>query len=181
MSQSKDKSKTRGQARIKSRQVPEGINLFSQFIALVGIYIASGRKGAVPIGIALFGSWQLVLLYILIIELVQIPLFYFLLGPLASRMTWGQRLKIKYQPQRNKIMHSKMFLAARKYGAWGIFFVVAMPAFSGGVLGGVLLDRLLGLDRRKSIIAILCGILACNIGLIFGVEGIKRIVFFLRS
>ena len=154
---------------------------FTEFIALVGIYIASGRKGAVPIGIALFGSWQLVLLYILIIELIQVPLFYFLLGPLATQIAWAQHLKIKYQPQRNRNMHSKIFIAAKRYGAWGIFFVVAMPAFSGGVLGGVLLDRLLGLDRRKSIIAILCGILACNMGLIFGMEGIKRIVFLLRG
>lgn len=145
----------------------------SEFIALVGIYIASGRKGAVPIGIALFGSWQLVFLYVLIIELVQMPLFYFLLGPLASRIMWIQRLKIKYQGQRSKIMHSKPFLAAKKYGGWGVFFIVAMPAFTGGVLGGVLLARLLGLNQRKSMLAILAGILICNAGLVFGVVGIK--------
>ncbi len=145
----------------------------NEFMALVGIYIAAGRKGAVPIGIALFGSWQVVFLYILIIEVVQVPLFYFLLGPLASKMKWVQRLKIKYQSQRHKIMHSKPFLAAKKYGGWGVFFVVAMPAFTGGVLGGVLLARVLGLNQRKSMLAILAGILTCNAGLVFSVVGIK--------
>ncbi len=152
------------------------VKYVSEFIALVGIYIASGRKGAIPIGIALFDSWQLVFLYLLVIELAQVPLFYFLLGPLAARLTWVRRLKIKYQVQRNKIMHSKLFLAAQKYGNWGVFFTVVMPAFTGGVLGGVLLARLLGLNRRKSIIAILAGILVCNMGLIFGVEGFKQLV-----
>ena len=149
------------------------VKKISEFMALVGIYIAAGRKGAVPIGIALFSSWRVVFLYLLIIELVQIPLFYFLLGPLAFRMVWVQRLKTKYQAQRTKIMHSKPFLTAKKYGGWGVFFIVAMPAFTGGVLGGVLLARLLGLRRRKSILAIIAGILTCNAGLVFGVVGIK--------
>ena len=148
---------------------------FTEFIALAGIYIASGRKGAVPFGIALFGSWRLVLAYLLVIELVQIPLFYFLFGPIASRLSWIQSLKHRYARQKTKIMQGKFFQYARSYGAWGVFLVVASPAFTGGVLGGVLLARLLGLNRRKSIIAILCGILACNIGLIFGVEGIRRL------
>lgn len=151
----------------------------SQFIAVVGIYIASGRKGAVPIGIALFGSWRLVLVYLLIIELVQIPLFYFLFGPVASHLSWIQRLKYRYARQKTRIMQGKFFQYARAYGAWGVFLIVAAPAFTGGVLGGVLLARLLGLSRRKSIIAILSGILACNIGLIFGIEGIKRLFFLL--
>ncbi|MDD5491451.1 MAG: small multi-drug export protein [bacterium] len=146
---------------------------FKEFIALAGIYIASGRKGAVPIGIALFGSWQIVFLYLLIIELAQVPLFYILLGPVASRTAWVQRLKTRYQPQRHKITHSKPFIAAKKYGGWGVFFIVAMPAFTGGVLGGVLLARLLGLNQRKSMLSILGGILACNAGLVFGVVGIK--------
>lgn len=149
------------------------LRYFQEFIALIGIYIASGRKGAVPIGIALFSSWQLVFLYILIIEVVQVPLFYVLLGPVASRIVWVQRLKTRYQTQRHKIMHSKLFLAARKYGGWGVFFVVAMPAFTGGVLGGVLMARLLGLNQRKSILSILSGILVCDAGLVFGVVGIK--------
>jgi uncharacterized membrane protein len=144
-----------------------------ELLALTGIYIASGRKGAVPIGIALFGSWQIVFLYVLIIELVQVPLFYVLLGPVASRAVWVQRLKARYQSQRHKIMHSKPFLAARKYGGWGVFFIVAMPAFTGGVLGGVLLARLLGLNQRKSLLAILTGILVCDAGLVFSVVGIK--------
>lgn len=148
----------------------------SGFVALAGIYIAAGRKGAVPIGIALFASWRLVFLYLLVIELVQVPLFYFLFGSLASRMLWVQRLKKKYQAQRNKIMHSKPFLAAKKYGGWGVFFVVAMPAFTGGVLGGVLLARILGLNQRKSILAIISGILICNAGLVFGIVGIKYLL-----
>jgi uncharacterized membrane protein len=150
---------------------------FNEFIALTGIYIVSGRKGAVPIGIALFGSWQIVFLYLLIIELGQVPLFYVLLGPVASRTVWVQRLKTRYQPQRHKIMHSKLFLAARKYGGWGVFFMVAMPAFTGGVLGGVLMARLLGLNQRKSILVILAGILICDTVLVLGVVGIKQ--FFL--
>lgn len=152
---------------------------FSEFIALVGIYIASGRKGAVPIGIALFGSWRLVLGYLLIIELVQIPLFYFLFGPVASHLSWIQRLKHRNARQKNRIMQGKFFLYARSYGAWGVFLVVVSPAFTGGVLGGVLLARLLGLNQRKSILALLSGILVCNIGLIFGIEGIKRLFLFL--
>lgn len=149
------------------------LKYFKECIALAGIYIASGRKGAVPIGIALFGSWQIVFLYVLIIELVQVPLFYVLLGPVASRTAWVRRLKTRYQTQRHKIMRSKLFLAARKYGGWGVFFVVAMPAFTGGVLGGVLMARLLGLNQRKSMLAILSGILVCDAGLVFGVVGIK--------
>ncbi|MDD5258777.1 MAG: small multi-drug export protein [bacterium] len=149
------------------------VKYLSEFIVLAGIYIAAGRKGAVPIGIALFGSWQIVFLYILIIELAQVPLFYFLLGSLASRMMWVQRLKKKYQPQRHKIMHSKLFLSAKRNGGWGVFFIVAMPAFTGGVLGGVVLARLLGIKPRQSIPAILAGILVCDAGLIMSVEGIK--------
>ncbi|MBI5555152.1 MAG: small multi-drug export protein [Elusimicrobia bacterium] len=156
------------------------VKYVSEFIALVGIYIASGRKGAVPIGIALFGSWRLVLGYLLIIELAQIPLFYFLLGPVAARFLWVQRIKDKYQVNQNKIAQTKTFITAKKYGGCGVFIVVAAPAFTGGVLGGILLARLLGLSRRKSIMAILCGILVCNMGLIFGIEGIKQLFIAIR-
>lgn len=154
------------------------VEYLSEFIALVGIYIASGRKGAVPIGIALYGSWWLVFIYLLIIECAQIPLFYFLLGPVASRLSWIQKVKHRYHRQKARIMQGKLFQYARTYGAWGVFLVVVMPAFTGGVLGGILLARLLKLSLQKSIIAILCGILVCEAGLIFGVEGIKKLSLF---
>ncbi len=144
------------------------------FFTLLGIYIMLGRKGAIPLGIALFDSWPLAFAYVLIIELVQIPLFFYLLGPVAQRLPWVQRLKRGFYGQRRKMADAKLFKFAQKHGLWGVLFVVSMPAGTGGVLGGILLTKILGLDRKKGISVILLGILICNFSLVFGTQIFKQ-------
>lgn len=146
------------------------------FFSLVLTYILLGRKGAVPVGIAFLNSWPIVFLYMLIIELVQIPLFYFLFGPVASQLEWVVKLKRKFSTQKAKIEKTKVFKYAEKIGPLGVFIVVVTPAGTGGVLGGVLLSKLLNLDFYRSLAAIIGGILICNLGLILGVEWFKRLI-----
>jgi uncharacterized membrane protein len=150
-----------------------------QFVSLVGIYLALGRKGAIPVGIALLGSWIIVFWYVLIIEFVQIPLFYFLLGPVAHRLPLVQRLKNKFAPQKSKIESSLFFRRAQKFGAWGIFLVVAMPAGTGGVLGGILLARILRIEAGKSLTAVISGIITCNLVLVIATQGFRQLFLFL--
>ena len=151
----------------------------SHFFTLLGIYIMLGRKGAIPLGIALFDSWVPVFIYVLFIEIIQIPLFFYLLGPLAQRLAWVQRFKKNFSGQRDKLADSKLFKFAKKHGIWGVLFIVSMPAGTGGVLGGILLIKLLGIERRKGSAAILLGILICNCGLVFGTQIFKQLIFFL--
>ena len=54
--------------------------------------------------------------------------------------------------------------------------MVVTPAGTGGVLGGIVLGKLLNLGFYKSLPAIIGGILICNLGLILGVEGFKRFI-----
>ena len=146
------------------------------FFTLVLTYLLLGRKGAIPIGIAFFNSWVVVFIYMLIIELVQIPLFYFLFGPVASQLGWVVKLKRRFSGQKAKIEKTKIFNYAQKIGALGVFIVVVTPAGTGGVLGGVVLSKLLNLDFYKSLTAIIGGIFICNLGLILGVEWFKRLI-----
>jgi hypothetical protein len=149
------------------------------FFTLVLTYILLGRKGAVPFGIAFFHSWLVVLVYMLIIELIQIPLFYFLFGPVASRLGWVIKLKARFRDERIKIEGTKIFKYAHKIGALGVFLVAVMPAGTGGVLGGIVLSKLLKLDFYKSLTAIISAILVCNLVLILGVEWFKRFIILL--
>ena len=152
-----------------------------QFLSLVGIYIALGRKGAIPVGIALVGSWVTVFWYVMVIELVQIPLFYYLLGPVAQHLPLVQRLKKKFAPQKTKIENSRFFQKAQRFGAWGVFLVVAMPAGTGGVLGGILLARILRLELGKSLTAVLSGIITCNLFLVLGTQGFRQLFLLLAQ
>lgn len=150
---------------------------FKKFITLFVSYYAFGRKVAVPVGINLFESWLFLLGWLFLIEAIQIPVFYFLLGPVAAKIPSVVRLKKKFSQQKKKILTLKTFRYLQRYGVWGVFVVVSMPAATGGVLGGVLLAKMLGVGQKKSIAALLSGLIAGELLLIFGVKTILAMIF----
>lgn len=150
---------------------------FKKFVTLFISYYAFGRKVAVPVGINLFESWLVLLGWLFFIEAVQIPLFYFLLGPLAAKIPSVVKLKRKFSQQKKKILTLRMFRYFQQYGIWGVFIVVSMPAATGGVLGGVLLSKILGIGYKKSVAALLSGLIVGELLLIFGVKTILVMIF----
>jgi uncharacterized membrane protein len=50
-----------------------------------------------------------------------------------------------------------------KYGAWGLFFFVAVPLPTTGVYTGTLLAWIFGVDRRQGLIAVIAGVLVAAI------------------
>lgn len=147
----------------------------SKFFSLMASYFMLGRKGAVPFGFVLFNSPTVVFLNMLVIEFLQIPVLHFLLGPVASKINLVVKLKEHFSREKTGLMKSKIFRHAQKFGAWGVFLVVAMPAGSGGVLGGIILTKLLGINYAKSLAAMVCGIIVCNYFLVYSVEILKKI------
>ena len=62
------------------------------------------------------------------------------------------------------------------YGFFALFAFVAIPLPATGAWTGILVAWLLGLDRKKSIIAIVLGVLTAGIIVLLGLLGIAKII-----
>ena len=132
-------------------------------------------RGGIPI--AYFSGYPIWLSYIVcvIANFFVGPIVFIFLETLHKQMIkWGLYKKLfdKFV-QRVRLKTSTLI---EKYGFWGITIFVAIPLPITGAYTGTVAAWLIGLDKKKSILAVLAGV--CISGLIvssvlyFGIEGL---------
>lgn len=115
-------------------------------------------RGAVPIGTGLGLPWHLTLIVAIIGNCVPIPIILFFIKKV---LTWMRGCKVELFRKISNWLHEKAAknrVKIDKYAAWGLFVFVAIPLPGTGAWTGALIASLLGIDIKKSSLAILCGI-----------------------
>ncbi len=104
-----------------------------------------------------------------------IPLVLFLMENIMNFLSRFHVLKGAIDWLKNKTLKKKSTI--EKYGFWGIMFFVAVPLPGSGAWTGCLLAVLLGLDKKKSFIASMLGVIIAGvIMLIFSYGILKGII-----
>lgn len=127
-------------------------------------------RGAVPIGIGLdFGleEWQ-VLIIAIIGNLIPVPFIYFFA---RKFLEWGSKKKWKPLKQfcnfclkKGEKAGNKLLKKAGSYGTFfALFLFVAIPIPGTGAWTGTLAASILKLDFKKTMIAIMSGILVAGL------------------
>ena len=154
-------------------------------IILIVTHLIAGRLFSVPLGVALFGKWYDVIILLVIIDLIQIP-FYFYIYESHNRLRF---IKVRLRLLRRKLMNidrrvklkeirnvnARLLKKARSLGEWGIVFIPSLPFLGGGIWSGVLLAHLLKVKKKKSYLLLACGSMIGCVFLVLGFGGVKAL------
>lgn len=152
--------------------------------------ITVGRIGAIPFGISVLDDWYYAALIIVIFDFLQILFFNFIYGLVTKwkflsnlwkelKMRFKKFLKktrIKMVLKKERKFHSRMLLRAQQWGNLGVVFIAAIPFVGGGIWSGVLLARLLKLNRTRTVILLMSGSVISCLVLGVGFYNIKAYV-----
>jgi uncharacterized membrane protein len=160
-------------------------------LALVITHIVASRLISIPIAVAIFVKWYLAVLFIFVMDLAQVPLFYYIyerpqkIRFITARLRlWRQRwnstgYKKKRIFREDRNWQALVLKRAQKFGQWGVMLVSAMPSLGGGMWTGVLLAHLLKIDKKHSYLLLAAGSLMSCLILALGFGGIKTIIIHL--
>ncbi len=144
-------------------------------VLIVSMLPISELRGAIPLAFALGFDPLSAFITATIGNFIPVPAILFTLGKL-------ERL-IERSPVIGKIYRHALNLAyarrerVERYGYFGLTFFVAIPFPVTGAWTGSLIAFILGLDRLKSLLFILLGIIVAGITVTLATYGIKIIIF----
>ena len=149
---------------------------FSKILALVIIHTVFSRLVSIPTGMLMFRDWSVVVLLVFLMDIVQIPFFFYL---------YEQHKKIRFLARFFEKLYNKLelmqtkslFQKSLRFHEWGVILITAMPSFGGGMWSGVLLSHLLNIKRRKSYFLVSLGSLLGCVFLALGWGGIKNLFY----
>lgn len=118
------------------------------------LYVAGGRKLAIPYGVALTNNWVSITILTFVLDSLQIFFFYYIYskGDIGIKMLSKLRLKAK-----KKIKESRILIWAKNLGKLGVFVLSMLPLFGGGIWSAVLLAFLFKIDKKVSYLIIMAG------------------------
>ncbi len=143
-------------------------NLADHFVIyFIPLYILGGRPVAILsaqfLGLKIF----FLLPVVVMLDTLQIPLFYYLYGTIAKR-AFIRRLHERTKKKEKRLRESKVFHWIQLMGTPGVVAITMMPLKGCGMWSGVLFSRFLRLPKKSSYpLLILGSILGCI--LLFGV------------
>ena len=144
------------------------MNKWQFVLAFSAVHLgASGSKVSVPYGLVSHQSIWLILLLIFILDVIQIPIFFFIYNQ-AYRIKFIRKLEEKIKRGNEKHQQSRLFVFLKKFGALGVLLLSANPFFGGGIWTSTLLAHLTGMKKVTAYILICLGILI-NVGIVFWV------------
>lgn len=111
------------------------------------LYLAGGRKIAVPYGVALTSNPWLIVSLTLAADLLQIPFFYFVYGT-GKKIFFLRQFKIDRKSGKARIKKYTIWNFVQRLGNGGIFILASLPSFGGGIWSSVLLAFLLKTDKK---------------------------------
>lgn len=163
-----------------------------KLLLLTFTHTVASRLISIPIAIALFEKWYLAVLFIFILDIIQIPAFYFLYESpqkikfiLVRFRYWRMKLNRLYKKEKltrkDRTWQASILKRAQKLGQWGVIFVAAMPSLGGGMWSGVLLAHLLKINKKRSYVLIGSASLMSCLVLALGFGGIKAFLLYVFS
>lgn len=143
-------------------------NLADHFVIyFIPLYILGGRPVAVLSGQFLGFKISLLLPVVVMLDTLQIPLFYELYGTISNRKLI-RRLYEKITKKEKSLRKSRLFHWVQLMGMPGVVAITMMPLKGCGMWSGVLLSKLLRLPKQTSYPLLIVGsLLGCI--LLFGV------------
>ena len=147
-------------------------NLSDHFVIyFIPLYILGGRPAAVLTAQLLGLKMTLILPVVVLLDTLQIPLFYLLYDAISDRFLIG-KLHDKTTRRESALLQSSIFRWMRVMGAPGVIAIAMLPVKGCGMWSGVLLAKLLNFSRQGSYLLLIFGsILGCAVLLGLG-EGI---------
>lgn len=159
------------------------IKYLMKILVLVLTHTFGNRFISIPVGVALFGKWYIVVILIVLMDVIQAPFYYyiyesphkmeFILIQLKRIRTSFTRITRRIRIREERNIHARLLKRARSFGQWGVVFITAMPFLGGGMWSGVLLSHLLKIEKKKSYFLLTSGSLIGCIFLALGFGGIK--------
>jgi len=118
------------------------------------VYIIGGRKISIPYSIAVLRNIWLTIVFIFLLDMLQVLLYYFLLYLAINKVKWVANFLKK---QEKRLKTHRVWKHAREYGKIGIFILASLPSFGGGILSSMLLSFVLRIDKKVSFLLIAIG------------------------
>ena len=152
--------------------------LLTIFLALLPV---SELRGAIPYALTQgFSIFYVYPLCVLLNGLVAPLVFIFLstVHTWMNRFSWYHSLVNPFiERARNKVT-----VQVEKYGYWGLMFFVAVPLPVTGAYTGTLGAWILGLSRRRTILAVFAGVMISGIVVsLVSLLGLEAFSFFTKS
>jgi len=141
------------------------------FLIFSLLYIVGSRIVFIPAGMALGIGKYVVLVVVFLLDILQIPFFFFLYEKGAIKIKFLSGLYAKL-PTKEQMERSGLLKFARSLGSFGVVLTAAIPAFGGGMWTAVLISYILKIDRKKSIVLLAIGSLIGCLLVVYGFEGI---------
>lgn len=156
-------------------------------LLLIFTHIVASRLISIPVAVAFFVKWYIAVIFIFIMDVVQIPFYYFIYeSPRKIKFVmvrirlWRWRLLRFYKREKvtrkDRKWQASLLKKAQRLGSWGVVFISAMPSLGGGMWSGVLLAHLLKLDKKRSYYLLSLGSLVSCLVLALGFGGIKALI-----
>jgi len=149
-----------------------------RFFILIILFIISqlllGRKVSIPYGIVVGLNVYLVLGLAITIDISLIPFVFWVYKGTTRKISLV--IKKRLSSKEEKITESRMMRFIKPLGRMGVLVVTAIP-FSGGVLTGIALCRLLKLRYKESFVLLSIGTFLGCLLFVLGVEGIIKWIF----
>ncbi|OQX52927.1 MAG: hypothetical protein B5M48_04365 [Candidatus Omnitrophica bacterium 4484_213] len=143
----------------------------SLLLTFIGTQLILGRKAAIPLGIAGGMSFTSVVMLSFGLDLLFVPLIYFIYGAAASRIKFISRIKRLLIIKQGRGEHSQVFKWFKRLGKTGVALAPAIP-FSGGVNLSIPLAHMLNLKPRDGFLLISLGNFLGCILIALATEGI---------
>lgn len=150
------------------------MNLFILIILFIISQLLLGRKVSIPYGIAVGLNAYLVLGLAVTIDICLIPFVFWVYKGTTRKISLV--IKKRLSSKEEKINESRMMRFIKPLGRMGVLVVTAIP-FSGGVLTGIALCRLLKLRYKESFVLLSIGSFLGCLLFVLGVEGIIKLIF----
>ena len=150
------------------------MNLFILIILFIISQLLLGRKVSIPYGIVVGLNAYLVLGLATTIDISLIPFIFWVYKGTTRKISLV--IKKRLSSKEEKITESRMMRFIKPLGRMGVIVVTAIP-FSGGVLTGIALCRLLKLRYKESFVLLSIGSFLGCLLFVLGVEGIIKWVF----
>lgn len=152
-------------------------------VLLVSMVPLIELRGAIPIAIGMdigLPEWA-VLLIALVGNILPVPIIYLFAQKVLK---WGQKCKIKWFKkfcnfclEKGQKAGNKMLKKAKGGVYLGLFLFVAIPIPGTGAWTGTLAASILDLDFKKSMLAVIAGVITAGLIMLLVSLGVFRILF----
>lgn len=144
-----------------------------KFLGFLATYIIGSRIWSVPVALKLHFPRFIVFVMVLGLDLLQIPLFYYIYNKGFPKIKYLKILFAKL-PTQEKFQKSRLGKIAQNFGSVGVIFISMLPTFGGGIWTAVLFAHILRLDNRRSFLFIAIGSLMGCWAVVYGWDAIFR-------